>query len=241
MDNVWIYQNELQTIQSKIDVAIADVQKGFFNELSASSSTTLKQYQNHTEHVEVLHDLIYDRFDELADSECKTMGKNQIRGIKETTGFYALNCAKYYYNGVTKIINESRIDVKDFNLRFSELQQIVIKGFIKQNIFLTGEEAMKRIEEMMKFISELWEEKKPNLDKIRTELKTKIAKENKKVSKFHECVEDWATYMFNGMNSLLEQCEESTKPSRAKEFDKNKFIEDFKVLSASSPNCKWES
>lgn len=244
MDLSWEYQNELQSIQSEIDIAIADVQNGFFSVLSSSTSQTLEQYQNHTIDIENLHAPIYERFQRLAEGSCRATTETLINLTRDQTGFGASNCANDYDVAVRRIINDLSIEFNNFNLQFAQLQQIVVKGFIQQNIFLTPEDASSKMKNMLDIVSKRWADVKPNLASLRASLSNRVAIQNRELTNCHNNVESFAVNMYSMVNTQLTQCENFNNSKRTfstSNIDELHVIEEFKAYILSIPAYVWKA
>lgn len=140
VDDVFPYSYEkqaaIQTIQDEINDIVAEVQWGFFNEVQNSSSFLVRHFQDLVSVVNDLHGPILSDFSQLPKDECRDGAEVLINTTRDQTGFKGANCATRVNNAITSILAGTETLFENFNRQFSEIQQIVVKSFIKNNLFV---------------------------------------------------------------------------------------------------------
>lgn len=245
MEKAWAFQADLQGLQNEIDIAIADVQNGFFDVLKNSTSQTVNQHEIHNQNVEEVHAPVYERFNRLAEGRCRTTTQTMIDLERDVSGFAASNCINSYNRAVTSIIDELRTNFTNFTLLFSQIQQIVVKGFIIQNIYLRPQDVENKIAEIIELVNKRWEVIKPNLDALRTSLRTRVAAQNRELTNCQTEVYANVVAGYVRIEAQLAVCENFNNSKSAfnsfTEQNQELIVEEFKNYLASLPSYVWQA
>lgn len=249
LSKAWTFQSDLSGLQNEIDLAIADVQDGFYTVLKDSTEKTLNQHDGHHEKVEVTHAPVYERFSALAPGRCRDTTQTMINLERDVTGFEASNCINTYSRATSTLIEELSVDFSNLNVQFSQIQQIVVKAFVQQNIYITPLEASDDMKKMTELVMQRWEEIVPSLKNIRNELRTKIDGFNTELTSCQDVVLDHVIAGYVRIERQLVVCENFNNARRTA-FSSNSIndakqqdaiIEEFKNFLSSMTPYEWQS
>lgn len=240
INKAWSRQFDLNLLQDQIDVAIADVQNGFFEVLKNSTSQALSQHETHNRQIDDIHKVIYERFSRLPEGSCRNTVQNMIDLEREASGFSGSNCMRFYDRDVTPIITETNFEFTKNNRLLSELQQIVVKAFIKQNIHLTPSDAADTMDKIFDHVNKQWLSIRPSLEDLRIAMRTRIGNRFRELVNCHGNVFGFSVTGYERIESYMyEQCENHGS-KKISEEEYQAAIEDFKNFLESRPPYDWQ-
>lgn len=160
----WEYHNKFISLQNDINLQLAAVRNSVSNVLRISSNTTLKQIEENSVAILEKDAFVRDTLFSLEITACTNNLKSLLNGVTEFSGFPSSNCINRYDEGVKIELNDSLIIMEKYNGLFNEVQQIVIKSFIRQNAFLTPDAIIATFENQYEFLIEKWEKIVPSIE-----------------------------------------------------------------------------
>lgn len=209
-------QVQIQSIQDDINSIIADVQWGFFTEVQTSSANLLGQFETFANIINAMHSPVLADFNQLPAGSCRDGAETLINTTRTQTGFNAGNCATRVNNAVANIIQKIDKLFENFNHQFSEIQQIVVKSYIKSNLFVDKPgDVIKQMDTFFNKVDSRWKEQKPEFTKLRSQLATDLAAEHAKLSVCNSDVITFAETMFRLTSSQIDSCNEFNQQQRA--------------------------
>lgn len=174
----WEYQDKLTTLQENINLQLTAIRLSVSSVLKSSSSKTLEQIENNTiaiiEQDQPIRDVVFN----LEPTACTNNLRTVLNGVTEFSGFPSSTCVSRYDNGVKVVLNDSYIMLDQYNGLFSEVQQVVVKSFIRQNAFLTPETIIETSKIQYERLNENWTKVIPNIEEFVKSLESKIAEIN---------------------------------------------------------------
>lgn len=209
-------QAQIQNIQDDIDSIVAEVQRGFLEETKKSSSNLLSEFESFANTINAKHAPVLADFIELPAGSCRDGAETLINTTRTQTGFNAGNCATRVNNAIANIMAKVDKLFENFNRQFSEIQQIVVKSYIKSNLFVDMPDVV--IEKMDRFFDNVdarWKEQKPEFSKLRAQLATDLAAEHAKLSTCNADVVTFADTMFRLTSGQIDSCREFNQAQRA--------------------------
>lgn len=209
-------QAEIQSIQNDIDSIVAEVQRGFLEETRVSSANLLNQFETFANTINAKHAPVLTAFNQLPAGSCRDGAETLINTTRTQTGFNAGNCATRVNTAVANIIAKIDRLFENFNRQFSEIQQIVIKSYIKSNLFVDMPDVV--IDKMDSFFNNVdarWKEQKPEFSKLRAQLAADLAVEHAKLTSCNAEVVVFADTMFGLTAGQISSCEEFNQAQRA--------------------------
>lgn len=220
-------QEEIQSIQDEIDQVVTDVQWAFFNEVHNSSSSLVKHFKNFADTINEQHASILSDFIQLPENSCRDNAETLINTTRTQTGFNGGNCANRVNNAITSILARTDSLYEDFNRQFSEIQQIVVKSYIKSNLFIDSTELVKgNMDENFNLVKTRWDELKPNFNSIREQLKADLNEEDAKLTICHLDSVAFAESMYRLTRSQIEVCQENAAAgvARARVANEHNYV-----------------
>lgn len=183
--SAWDYQAELHKLQGDINEAIRGVIAAVSEVLEKSTSVTLQQYEDHVNEIDELYAPSIEAFERLSPGSCRNSAETQLNATTEFTGFKASNCANQYNNRVKTEVSNANNALIRFDDIYSQVQSIVIKAFVGQNVFLTPEAIEDKIKEIFEIVQKKWEESSPEVESIKKNLADRIGNQNAELGKCH--------------------------------------------------------
>lgn len=209
-------QAEIQAIQDDIDSIIADVQWGFFSEVQNSSAELLSQFGIFADKINTMHAPVLADFTALPPSSCRDGAETLLNTTRTQTGFQAGNCANRVNNAITVILEKIDKLFENFNRQFSEIQQIVVKSYIKSNLFVDmPDEVITKMDRFFNNVDARWKEQKPEFSKLRNQLRADLTAEHGKLATCTKDVVTFAETMFGLTLGQIDACKEYTQSQRA--------------------------
>lgn len=210
-------QSQLQEIQDDINLIIAEVQWGFYEEVKASSGASVDNFENLANAINALHAPILADFTELDPSSCRDGAETLINVTRTQTGFHAGNCASRLYNAVTAHVAKIGSLFENFNAQFSEIQQIVVKSFIQSNLFVDmPTDVMNKMDAKYELVKTRWDAQKPSFVALRAQLKKDLDEEIEKLQVCQSESTTLATTLYNMVRGQIDVCIEFNQNGNAR-------------------------
>lgn len=203
---LWRYQSELHEFQNEIDSAIYEAITAVSIVLEHSTTETLGQYESHVDRVEELFSPALEVFQELSPGTCRNTAERILNETTFFTGFSASNCANQYNKRVTEEINRANIALNGFDDIYSQVQSIAVKAFVKQNLFLTPEDILERLEHVYDHLRSQWEASRPEISTLRHNLKAAINTQNVELGNCHNLIEEDASGEYQRFSRMVQTC-----------------------------------
>lgn len=224
-------QAEVQAIQDDINGIIGEVQWGFFEEVQGSSAESLAKIEILANQINELHAPIYEAFSQLPAGSCRDGAETLINTTRTQTGFHAGNCASRLNNAVSNVLTRIGQLFENFNSQFSEIQQIVVKSFIKSNLFVdVPTDVMNKMDANYNFVKARWDELRPDFVELRNRLKAELATENTNLQSCQQESVNLATTLYGITRSQIDVCIEfnqnENQRARAGPTSNRNFVEE---------------
>lgn len=242
LEHAWEYQALLTEMQTEINGLVNEMQTLVSNILESSTSETLTQYYTHIVAIQAEYVPMLEAFNALAPGECRTNAETMLNSTTQFTGFETSNCASVYNQRVKLEIDNANKALVRFDDLYSQVQTIVVKGFIAQNAFLTPEQIVDDITYIYEAVQARWAISKPELEAVKNTLQTVIADQNRILGNCHNSVQNFAQVMFGMFRSSVQTCSDynNTPSSLNAKAALVSALQEFKDYVASRPKFVWE-
>lgn len=227
-------QEAIQSVQNEIDDVIADVQIGFFMEVQNSSEYLLQHIEDLANTVSGIYASILDDFDAVKKGECRDGVESIINLTRSQSGYTAGNCATRVNKDITSILARNYNLFENFNRQFSEIQQIVVKSFIKNNLFIDKpEEVIRKMDDNYNLVKARWDELKPDFTTLRAALRNELIVEDAKFAICHFDVMEFVESMYRNIRGQIDECNyfENNANARASAANGRDYIAEAMTLS----------
>lgn len=229
-------------MQDEINALVNEMQTLVSNILESSTSETLTQYYTHITAIQAEYVPMLESFNALAPGDCKTNAETMLNSTTQFTGFDTSNCANVYNQRVKLEIDNANKALVRFDDLYSQVQTIVVKGFIAQNAFLTPEQIVEDITYIYNAVQARWAISKPELEGVKNNLQSVIADQNRILGNCHNTVLSSAQIMFGYFRSAVQTCRDfnnTPNPLNAKATLAN-ALHEFEEFVANRPQFVWE-
>lgn len=227
-------QEAIQVIQNQIDEVIVDVQIGFFMEVKNSSEYLLQHIEDLANTISGLHDSIMSDFVNVKEGTCRNYVEEIIKLTKSVSGSNAGNCALDVNNAITSILTRSDDLFENFNRQFSEIQQIVVKSFIKNNLFIDKpEEVIRKMDDNYNLVKTRWDNLKPDFTSLRAALRNDLVIKDATFAICHSNIEKYVEEMYRLSRGQIEQCNynENNENAQASAASDRNYVAEAIILS----------
>lgn len=215
----WRYQKQLQGLQGEINDSIEQVVVALSTILKSSTEETLGQYQLLYDDIDGIYAPLLVAFNGLKPSECRDTAERALNDTTSFAGFDASICATTYDNEVRNSIAKANFAMSGINTVYSQVQMIVVKGFVGQNSFTMAEEIEETIDKIFKLVSNRWAVSKPDLDTLRLRLASDIAEQNKQLGECNLEISDDVASLSGRFKRMVQTCVTFDNPSKTKSVD----------------------
>jgi hypothetical protein len=243
-EHAWNHQVLLADLQGEINEAIENVQKAVSSVLKGSTSETLDQYESHVISVLAEFAPMAEALKALPSSQCTETAHTILNSTVSMTGFQASVCASKYDVQVEALIQTANNELSEFEGIYNQVMSIVVKSFIRQNTFVTGEEIEETITEIFELVGGRWENSKPEIDLVKRNLETSIAEQNRILGNCHTNGLNFAKSAFTLFNSNVQTCldfHEIQNPLGRSARGMRNYLAEFEQLVANHEEFVWES
>ncbi|CAO1315307.1 unnamed protein product [Diamesa hyperborea] len=162
--SAWEYQNKLTDLQQDINLQLTAIRTSVSNVLKTSSRQTLEQIENNTIAILDLDAPVRAIVIPLESTACNNNLKTLLNETTEYAGFPSSNCVARYDVSVKTALKAAYALMDKYEGLFSEVQQIVVKSFIKQNAFLTPQAIIDEFQKQYNIHAEDWERIRPDIE-----------------------------------------------------------------------------
>lgn len=150
---------------------------------------------------------ILDDFDGVKNGTCRDDVKEIIERTRSVAGSNAGICADLANNAITSVLARNDNLFENFNRQFSEIQQIVVKSFIKNNLFIDKpEEVIRKMNDNYDLVSTRWDELKPDFTRLRAVLRNELVIEDAKFAICHSDIVGFVDDMYRLARSQIDKC-----------------------------------
>lgn len=221
--NAWEYQSKLTSLQQDINLQLIAIRTSVSNVLRSSSTQTLEQTERNAVSIWSQDAPVRDIVFALENTACTYNIKSILNKVTEYSGFPSSNCIARYDKSVQAELKAAYALLEKYEGLFSEIQQIVVKSFIQENIFLTSQAIILKFQSQLKTSIEDWEKTRFNIASFIQSLTTNVAVFN---TVLESCYNDVQLNLVPSYNLVLAEV------SICKEFDnaRNPFVM-FQVLN----------
>lgn len=184
------YQTRFEDLQTDINEKLTEVRTAVSTVLKKSSGVTLEQIETNSDSILALDDVVRKIIFGENLSVCNINLRNQINSVTEFSGFESSNCVNRYDTSVQAELKTAYEILRQYEGLNYEVQQIVVRSFIKANIYLEPELVEDRFKEQYKNRSEEWEKIRPDIEKFVADLSGNIAGFNQVLKGCFDKVQD---------------------------------------------------
>lgn len=171
------YQTLLTDLQQDINVVLTEVRTSVSNVLADSSNATLSQIEDNSDKIFALdapaRSTIYAN--RTTSTSCIINLKTLLNGITEFTGFHSSNCVTAYDKGVEETLQKAYAILQNYEGQQGDVQQIVVRSFIGQNVYLHSEEIQSIFKDQYEKRSKEWNDIRPDVENFVKTLRSDIA------------------------------------------------------------------
>lgn len=171
----WEYQDKLTTLQEEINLQLSAVRLSLSDVLKSSSKQTLSQIENNTFAILNQDDVVREVVFNLDPTACTNNLRTVLDGVTEFSGFPSSICVNRYDSAVQSVLNDTYGMLEQNNGLFIEVQQIVVRSFIRQNAFLTPKAIIETFKTQYESLTENWAKNYPNIEEFVKTLSSKFA------------------------------------------------------------------
>lgn len=165
----------MTALQQEIDLQMTAIRTSVANVLRSSSGLTLGQIENNTIHILELDAQVRAIVGPLESTACTDNLKSLLDGTTEFSGFPSSTCVARYYDSVRSALIAAYALLEKYEGLFMEVQQVVVKSFIKQNAFLTPNAIIESFQNKYKNQAEDWERIRPDIESFVKSLAGNVA------------------------------------------------------------------
>lgn len=169
------YQKLLTDLQQDINEVLTGIRTSVSTVLKDSSSETLEEIEDNSDKILALDDparlAIYD----INSTDCVTNLKVILNGITEFTGFHSSNCIAAYDKSVEETLEKAYSILQNYEGHQGDVQQIVVRSFIGQNVYLHSEEIQSIFKAQYEKRSQEWDDSRPDVENFVKTLRSDIA------------------------------------------------------------------
>ena len=163
-ESAWEYEEKFTTLQQDIDLQLTAIRLTVSTVLKSSSSETLSQIENNTlailEKEAPIRDVVFN----LDPTACTNNLRTVLNGVTEFSGFPSSTCVARYDTAVQTVLKDAYAMLEQYNGLFKEVQQIVVRSFIRQNAFLTPEVIAQTFKTQYETLSANWDKVNPDIE-----------------------------------------------------------------------------
>lgn len=174
----WEYQDRLFTLQQDIDLQLTAIRLSVSTVLRKSSNETLSQIENNTVAILEKEAPIRDVVFGLDPTACTNNLRTVLNGVTEFSGFPSSTCVGRYDNAVQVVLEDAYVMLDQYEGLYRDVQQIVVRSFIRQNAFLTHEVIIQTFKTQYESLSENWAKLNPNIEEFVKTVNSRIAANN---------------------------------------------------------------
>lgn len=202
------YQKLLTELQTDKNVKLGEVRTAVSTVLKDSSAETLKQIEKNADTILALDDVVRQVIFNEPLGVCNINLRNQINSITEFSGFESSNCVARYDNSVQAELKIAYEFLRKYEGTNGDVQQIVVRSFIRGNAFTKPEEIEDRFKEQYAARSEEWEKIRPEIEKFVKDLSETIADFNKSLNGCFKVVHTKLEPQYVRLNEDIAICRE---------------------------------
>lgn len=221
------YQERLYSFQDEIDLAVGEAISAVSQVLEKSTGETLGQYESHVDRIELLYTPTLAVFEGLTPGLCKSGAERILNDTTSFTGFSASNCANQYNRRVVVEVDNANNALTGFDDIFSQVQSIVVKAFVGQNVYLTPENIRDRFENVYGLVRAKWEASSPGIAALRASLQAAIGNQNAELGNCHKSIETNAAVEFGRFADMVKTCKDFEDSRTSDGVFKSKSLKSF--------------
>lgn len=173
-ESAWQYQLKFESLQQDINTKLTAIRTAVSTVLAISSNHSLAQIEGIYNGILDLDRPARDRIYDLDSSLCVINLRVLINAITEFSGFYSSNCVTEYDKKVQEVLDAAYAIVHQYEGSSAEVQQTVVKSFIKRNAILKPDEIEARFKELYEIYLKKWSEFFPNVEEFVENLQSQI-------------------------------------------------------------------
>lgn len=226
------YQVRVTELQSKINEAIQEVQVVVSRVLKVSTAETLNQYQHHLIDIEFEYAPHIEALEQLDSGDCKNTAETIINSVRNFTGFNAGNCAYEYDQSVQNKIADASNSLVRYDNIFSQIQLIVVKGFVGANPFVTPEAIDNKIAEIIEIGKRITSDATFDSENFTNNLASEIAEENSELGNCHNAILEVAKSQDAWFRQIIQTCSSYDDASQGKARRMGRTVEPYIQLFA---------
>lgn len=174
----WEYQDRLTTLQQEIDLQLTAMRLSVSTVLKRSSKETLSQIENNTVAILEKEAPIRNVVFNLDPTACTNNLRTVLNGVTEFSGFPSSSCVARYDIGVKVELSHAYMMLEEYEGLYRDVQQIVVRSFIRQNAFLTPEVIIDTFKTQYESLSANWAIINPNIEEFVKTVSAKISANN---------------------------------------------------------------
>ncbi|CAO1350975.1 unnamed protein product [Diamesa serratosioi] len=202
------FQNKLTSLQQDINLQLTAIRTSVSNVLRSSSSQTLAQIENNSiailEQDAPVREIVFA----LESTSCTNNLRSLLNGFTEFSGFPSSTCVARYDDSVQSALKAAYALLEKYEGIFSEVQQIVVKSFIRQNAFLTPDAIIETIQNQYEIRAQEWEKIRPDIESFVKSLAGNVAVFNAVLESCFANVQTSLTPSYNLLLSEVAVCKE---------------------------------
>lgn len=165
----------MTALQQDINLQLTAIRTSVSNVLRSSSSQTLEQIENNTVAILDQDAPVRETLFAIEKTACTNNLRSLLDGVTEFSGFPSSTCVARYDDSVQSALKAAYALLEKYEGLFSEVQQIVVKSFVKQNAFLTPEAIIETFQSQYQTRSEDWERIRPDIETFVKSLSGNVA------------------------------------------------------------------
>ena len=215
--SAWEYQSKLTSLQQDINLQLTAIRTSVSNVLRSSSTQTLEQTERNDVSIWSQDAPVRDIVFALESTACTYNIKSILIQVTEYSGFQSSNCIARYEKSVQTELKAAYALLEKYEGLFNDIQQIVVKSFIQQNLFLTPEAIIRKFQIQFKTRNEEWEKTRFDIESFVKSLAANVAVYN---TVLESCYNDVQVNLVPSYSLILAEV------SICKEFDnaRNPFV-----------------
>lgn len=206
-EKAWTYQNKLQALQSEINEKLTAVRTSVSTVLSSSTNVTLEQIESNAHGILVLDEPARDAIYALGSTPCVTNLKVLLNGVTEFTGFGSANCVSSYDKSTQGALTTAYALLQKYEGAYGDVQQIVVRSFIGNNVFLDSEKIEATIKKRFEDREAEWEAIRPDVEDFVKTLQSNIAVFNTALGDCFSVIQSDAAPGYAKLHSEIATCE----------------------------------
>lgn len=174
--------------------------------LKESTSVTLHQFEDHVEIIVTEYNPYLVDFNELAPGACRDRAETMLTDTVSFSGFDGAVCASKYNEKVQTKIDIASKSLVRFDDVYSQVQSIVVKSFIGQNVYTNPDDIQKKFKDIFDLAEGKWNASRPEIESVVNDLASSIDKQNIELGRCHDKIMDDAVAQFGRFGRMVQTC-----------------------------------